>query len=75
MKERVLVYQGYRNDHFCFEDENGRTIKFMKSRAEIIHDFKLFEKVNINKSFLVRFFILSSEFIDQFIISDLSENK
>ncbi len=74
MREMTMTYQGYHNDHFCFRDENGKMVKFTKSRSELIRDFKLFEKVNVNRKFLVKFFVLSSEFWDQFIISDIVVN-
>lgn len=71
MKEKTLIYQGYLNNHFCFKDENGKTMKFTKSRNDLIREFQLFEKANVNRRFLVKFFVLSSDFWDQFIISDI----
>lgn len=74
MKEKVLTYQGFLNDHFCFRDDQGKMLRFIKSRNDLIREYKLFEKSNINKQFIVRFFVLTSGFWDQFIISDI-ENK
>ena len=71
MKEELLSYKGFLNKEFCFSNEFGKLIKFNKARADLVYDFELQEKKNVNKKFLARYFIDFNGGREIYILSDL----
>jgi hypothetical protein len=69
MKQKLLTYKGYLNNLYCFSDDAGKKISFKKSRKELIESYDLTNKTNVNKIFLVSYFVVSES--DTFILSDM----
>ncbi len=69
MKQKLLTYKGYINNLYCFSDDTGKKISFKKSRKELIESYDLTNKTNVNKIFLVSYFVVSES--DTFILSDM----
>ncbi len=69
MKQKLLTYKGYLNNLYCFSDDSGKKISFKKSRKELIESYDLTKKTNVNKIFLVSYFVVSES--DTFILSDM----
>lgn len=73
MKEKILIYKGFHDPFFIFNDESEKPVQFIKCRRELIDDFKLKEKQSINQRFKVRYFGQEHDFETLWIITDLSE--
>lgn len=71
MKEKLLTYKGYLNNLFCFTDVAGKNVNFKKSRKELIETYKLIDKSNVGRTFLVKYFTVTEGDFDTYILSDL----
>ncbi len=72
MKEQLLTYLGFRNGCFCFRDASEKDFVFKHSRVDLIREFKLRDKENVNKQFNARYFIQSTAKADTYILTDLT---
>jgi len=71
MKEQLLSYRGYLNKEFCFVDNEGKLVRFKKSRNDLITDFELTKQKSVNQLFSARYFITYPGGIETYILSDL----
>lgn len=71
IKQLLLNYKGYHNHEFQFIDENGQKFNFKKSRRELINDFDLTGNTNVNKQFLVSYFVDETPNYDIYILTDM----
>tara|TARA_B110000503_G_scaffold14514_1_gene19863 strand:+ start:3992 stop:4216 length:225 start_codon:yes stop_codon:yes gene_type:complete len=71
MKKVELKYLGFKNKNYCFKDNEDKLFNFSSARADLIFDFNLREKTNINVQFEVKYFISYDKDSEAQIISDL----
>lgn len=71
MKKHTLKYLGFKNKDYCFKDNEDTLFNFSSARADLIFEFDLREKTNINVLFEVTYFITNDKNSEAKIISDL----
>ena len=84
MKLTLLQYLGQNVNGYLFQDKNELTFLFSKCRKELVENFKLDKKDNINKWYKVHYFqvkplnrydLINPDFIISNLEIELTDNK